>query len=158
MKPAFLGISLASILSGMTSAQMVVPATAKKFATRAIESGGGVSMGGVQVLPKDGGKEQSVRYTTHIILSISRLWMSTEGNLLEGKLIAFEDMIVEAPEGVTPASPVPPEFPTVVREDKIRVLVKQKPIEVPIQRLSQGDRDFIEQVRKSYTKKSPPTP
>jgi hypothetical protein len=146
------------ILASGASAQVVVPATPKKFATRPIEGGGGASIGGVEVLPRDGAKDQNVRFTTHIVLSTSRLWTSTEGKLLEGKLIAFEDLVVEAPKGVTPQSPTPPESPTVVREDKVRLLVKQKPVEIPIKRLSQGDQEFIEQVRKSYIRKSPPTP
>lgn len=158
MKIAPLGLLMGFIVACGASAQVVAPASPKKFVTRPIEGGGGASIGGVEVLPKDGAKDQKVRVTTHIVLSTSRLWTSTEGKILEGKLIAFEDMVVEAPKGVTPPSPTPPESPTVVRDDKVRLLVKQKPVEVPTKRLSQGDQEFIEQVRKSYTKKTPPAP
>lgn len=158
MKSAATGLLIAFIAASGASAQVVVPASPKKFVTRPIEGGGGASIGGVEVLPKDGAKDQKVRVVTHIVLSTSRLWTSTEGKLLEGKLIAFEDMVAEAPQGVTPPNPTPPATPTVVREEKVRLLVKQKPVEVPIKRLSQGDQEFIEQVRKSYTKRTPPAP
>jgi hypothetical protein len=158
MKSTRVGLLIGFIVACGASAQVVVPATPKKFVTRPIEGGGGASIGGVEVLPKDGAKDQKVRFTTHIVLSTSRLWTSTEGKILEGKLIAFEDMVVEAPKGVTPPSPTPPETPTVVRDEKVRLLVKQKPVELPIKRLSPGDQEFIEQVRKSYTKKHPRLP
>jgi hypothetical protein len=158
MKSAPVGLLIGFIVACGASAQVVVPATPKKFVTRPIEGGGGASVGGVEVLPKDGAKDQKVRFITHIVLSTSRLWTSTEGKILEGKLIAFEDMVVEAPKGVTPANPTPPETPTVVRDEKVRLLVKQKPVEIPVTRLSQGDQEFIEHDPKSYTKKTPPAP
>lgn len=145
-------ISLVIILTGTCMAQ-IVPASPKGFKTRPI--GGGTS-GGVEVVPKDPPK---VRYTTHIVLSVSRLWTSTDGKLLEGKLIAFEDLVAEAAKGATPPeNPAPPESPTVVRDGKVRLLVKQKPVEIAITRLSTGDQEFIEQTRKSHTRKTPPTP
>lgn len=158
MKKSTVGLLSGLLLSCGVSAQIVVPATPKKFVTRPIE-GGGSSIGGVEVLPKDGGEAKKARYTTHIVLSTSRLWTSTDGKLLEGKLIAFEDLVVETTQGAAPPEmPAPPESPTVTRDDKVRLLVKQKPVEVPVKRLSQGDQEFIEQVRKSYTRKTPATP
>ncbi len=152
MKNPMKTLSLMIILTGTCMAQ-IVPATPKGFKTRPI--GGGTS-GSVEVVPKDPPK---VRYTTHIVLSVSRLWTSTDGKLLEGKLIAFEDLVAEAPKGATPPeNPAPPESPTVVRDGKVRLLVKQKPVEIPIARLSTGDQEFIEQTRKSHTRKTPPTP
>lgn len=140
-------------LTVCVSAQVVVPATPKKFTTRPI--GGGTS-GGVEVLPKDGAVDKKARYVTHIVLSVSRIWTSTDNKNLEGKLIAFEDLIAEAPQGAAaPPAPTPPETPTVIRDGKARLLIKQKPVEIALTRLSQADQDFIEQTRKAYTRKTP---
>lgn len=157
MKVQMIGILTGLLLAGGGFSQ-VVPSTPKKFVTRPI--GGGTSAsGGVEVIPRDGAVSQKVKYTTHIVLSVSRLWTSTDGRLLEGKLIAFEDLIAEAPKGsAPPATPAPPESPTVTRDGKVRLLVKQKPVEVAVERLSHGDQEFIEQARKSYTRKTPPAP
>lgn len=133
--------------------QIVIPPMPGKTDTRPI---GGGSSPGVEVLPKEVPK---VRYTTHITLSVSRLWTSTDGKLLEGKLIAFEDLVTEAPKGnQPPPAPEAPKHPTVVKDGKIRLLIRQKPVEVALSRLSQGDREFVEQTRKAYGKKEPPAP
>ena len=110
-------------------------------------TGGGT--GGVEVIPKDQGP-QKVRYTTHVVLSESRTWTSSDGRPLEAKLLAFEDIVVEAIQGSPqPALPDPPKHPTVVRNDRVRLLVGRKPVEVPLSRLSQTDRDFIERIRRA---------
>jgi hypothetical protein len=155
MKPSPFLLSLLLIVPPAV-AQVVAPASPKKFVTRPI---GDDSTGGVEVIPKEGNATKKVRYTTHIVLSTERIWTSTEGKLLEGKLIAFEDMVVEAAQGAAaPPNPTPPASPTVTKDDKVRLLIKKKPVEVAIQRLSPGDQEFIEQTRKAYTKKTPPTP
>ncbi len=152
MKLCILHASIALTLG--VSAQIVVPASPKKFTTRPI--GGGTS-GGVDVLPKDGAADKKARYVTHIVLSVSRIWTSTDNKTLEGKLIAFEDMIAQAPQGVeAPPVPTPPKSPTVVRDGKARLLINQKPVEIAISRLSPADQEFIEQTRKVHTKKTPP--
>ena len=92
------------------------------------------SSGSVQVTPKEDAAPRKVRYISHITLSVSRLWTSPEGKLVEGKLIAFEDMTVEGVQGATPTTaPEPPKYPTVTRDEKIRLLVNQKPVETPAQ-------------------------
>jgi hypothetical protein len=139
-----------TLLSGFAVAQ-VTPAHPDRFTKRDI--GGGTS-GGVEVLPKEGGASQTVRYITHIVLSANRFWTNPEGKIVEGKLIAFEEMIAEAPKGAAPPpNPTPPESPTVVRDGKIRLLIKNKPVVSELTRFSAGDREFVEQVRKAYTKK-----
>lgn len=103
----------------------------------------------MEVIPKDQGP-QKVRYTTHVVLSESRTWTSSDGRPLEAKLLAFEDMVVEAIQGSPqPALPDPPKHPTVVRNERVRLLVGRKPVEVPLSRLSQTDRDFIERIRRA---------
>jgi hypothetical protein len=126
----------------------VPPPPGVKIKPRAIDRDGG--QGGIEVVPKAPPK---VKYTTHIILSDSRTWTSTDGKPLEAKLLAFEDLVAEAPEGAAqPAMPEPPKHPTVVRGEKVRLLVNLKPVEVPLSRLSQEDRDFIERIRRAKEK------
>lgn len=133
------------LLATQASAQRdVPPPPGVKIKPRAIDGGG---QGGVEVVPKSPPK---ARYTTHIVLSESRTWTSSDGKPLEAKLLAFEDLVTEAPEGAAPpAPPEPPKHPTVVRGDKVRLLVNRKPVEVPLSRLSQADQDFIERIRRA---------
>lgn len=119
---------------------------------------GGLNGGGVEVTPKES-PEAPVKYVTYLTLSVSRIWQSSDGRTLEGKLIAFEDLVVETPKGqAAPPTPEAPKHPTVVRNGKIRVLMDRKPVEIPLSRLSQGDQDFVEVVRKANEKKTPPSP
>jgi len=147
--------SATALMAGLLGAQ-VVPAHPDGFAKRSV---GGTSLGGVEVSPKDDGKPNKARYITYIILSVDRFWTSTEGKLIQGKLIAFEDMVTEAPEGAEPPpNPTPPESPTVVRDESIRLLINNKPVVVPLSRFGKGDLEFVEQVRKAYTKKASAEP
>lgn len=144
-------VSLFSVLvSGLALAQ-VTPAHPNRFTNRTTSGG---TTGGVEVLPGDGGAPKTIRYVTHIVLSTNRFWTNPEGKIIEGKLIAFEDMVAEAPKGAEPPpNPAPPEAPTVVRDGKIRLLVKNKPMLAALSRFSAADQEFVEQVRKAYTKK-----
>ncbi|HBJ85552.1 MAG TPA: hypothetical protein DDZ88_17070, partial [Verrucomicrobiales bacterium] len=45
----------------------------------------------------------------------------------------------------TTAAPILPARPTVIRQGQIRLLVQQKAFELPLDRLSQADRDFIQE-------------
>jgi hypothetical protein len=144
-----------TLMAGLAAAQ-VVPANPENFTKRSI---GGATSGGVEVQPRNGDKPQAVRYVTYIILSVDRFWTSTEGKLIQGKLIAFEDMVTEVPKGAAPPpNPTPPEEPTVVRDGRIRLLMNNKPVVVSLTRFSAGDLEFVEQVRKAYTKKGMPEP
>jgi len=144
-----------TLMAGLAAAQ-VVPANPDNFTKRSI---GGTTTGGVEILPKDGDAPQKVRYVTYIILSVDRFWTGAGGKLVQGKLIAFEDMVTEAPKGAAPPpNPTAPEEPTVVRDGKIRLLINNKPVVVPLTRFSAGDLEFVEQVRKSYRKRPSPEP
>jgi len=132
-------------------AQIVVPANPGKFKGRTIGGGG---TGGVQVIPKDGADQQKVRYTTYITLSESRPWASTEGKVIEGTLIAFEDVVIEGTQGsAPPTAPEPPKHPTVVRGEKVRLLVNRKPVELPLSRLSQPDQKFVAELKAAHAPK-----
>jgi hypothetical protein len=89
------------------------------------------------------------------VLSESRVWGSADGKTLEGKLIAFEDSVAEAPANAAePIAPSPPANPTVVRGGKARLLVKGKAFEIPLSRLVKADQDFIEQIRAGIAKRA----
>jgi hypothetical protein len=143
--------SLASVLMVGLAAAQVVPAHPDRFTKGTT---GGSTSGGVEVVPKNDGAPKTVRYITYIVLSTERYWTSPEGKIVTGKLIAFEDMVTEAPKGADPpANPTPPEFPTVVRDGKIRLLIKNKPVVTALSRFGLGDQEFVEQVRKAYAGK-----
>jgi hypothetical protein len=151
MRHALIG-GLAGLLAvGGVSAQIVVPPMPKKLITRPI---GGGTTGGVEVAPHDGATETKVRYTTRIVLSDERQWTSSEGKPLFAKLIAFDDQVVEMPKGAAQAGTlVPPPNPTVVRDGRIRLVANKKTFELALDRLSQADRDFVEQIRAARAKK-----
>ena len=150
MKIRIIGWLVAWLFAQGGAAQVVAPASPKKFVPRAI--GGGTS-GGVQILPRED-KPKMLRHTTRMLLSQSRVWTSNDGKPVEARLIAFEDMVVEVPEGAPAPEPPPaPKNPTVVRDRKVRLLVNNKPMEVPLSRLSQADQEFVEQIRKAHAPK-----
>jgi hypothetical protein len=95
------------------------------------------------------------RYVTHVTLSESRFWQSVEGKTLDGKLLAFEDVVTEVPAGASiPEPPAPPKVLTVVKDGKVRLLVAKKSFEIPLSRLVKADQDFIEQIRAGLAKKA----
>ncbi len=106
--------------------------------------------GGATVDPQ---RPTLVRHITWLVLSDARQWTSADGRPLTGKLIAFEDLMTEAPQGVQPEPPQPPEHPTVVRDGKVRLQVDGKAFVVPLERLSESDRAHIEEIRKRHAKR-----
>jgi uncharacterized Zn-binding protein involved in type VI secretion len=125
----------------------VVPATPTKFDTRGI--GDTVKGGGaVNVTPQR--TQTTVRTITHIVLGEPRQWKMSDGKSFIGKLIAFEDIVVE---GNATAAPVVPKNPTVVRDGKARVLVNSKPFEIALDRLGAEERKFIEETRSAVEAK-----
>ena len=126
-------------------------ATPKGFTTRT--TGGGSSSNiGVVSQPKP--QEKTVRTISYISLSEPRQWKSNDGKSLLGKLIAFEDLIVETKiaADAQPAPATPPQmpvYPTVVRDAKARLFIDSKSFEVALARLSEDDQKFIENIRAS---------
>jgi hypothetical protein len=136
------------MMAAPLSAQVVLPATGKKFDTRTI-NGSGVSVNTTtQPAPPT-----KTKLTSFFRLGDPRQWKSTDGKSLLGAIIIFEDAVLEF-EAATPAAareaagkappPKMPDKPTLIREGKIRLLVNQKPVEVPIERLSDEDRKYVE--------------
>lgn len=136
----------------------VVPATPKKF-TKRIEGSGGASIGPglAPVAPKP---PPILRTTMYYTVSDSRQWTSTDGKPLLAKLIIFEEAVIETQgnQAPPPTPPAMPANPTVVRDGKVRLLSGTKPYEVPLDRLSQPDRDFIESIRIAVAARNFQTP
>ncbi len=110
------------------------------------------------MIPKHAGAAKT-RTITYLVLSESRSWTSTDGKVLEAKLIAFEDIVIEGKvEGGSQAPTKPPANPTVVRNDKVRLLAGKKSYELDLSRLSEADRSFIEQTRSRHERKPAATP
>lgn len=133
-------LCLAFLATGSIEAQ-VVPTTPKSFKTRQIGESG--ASAGIASVAKPA--ETTYRQVTYISLSPSRQWKSADGKSLLGKLIAFEDIVVQT-KNAAPDASAKPEMPpviTVVRDGKARLLVNQKPFEVPLDRLADDERAFV---------------
>jgi hypothetical protein len=139
-------VALALAASLPVSAQ-VIPATPKKFATQGIGDAQGTNSVGFTKAPP----QISVKTTTHIVLGDPRQWKMSDGKFFVGKLIAFEDIVTAGNAGTTP--PVVPKYPTVVRDGKVRLFVEGKSYEVPLERLGEEERKFIENTRAAIATK-----
>lgn len=134
------------------SAQVVNPATGKKFETRTINGSGGNNGVSINTTAKPAPPTKT-KLTSYFIVGEPRQWKSTDGKSLLGTIIIFEDAVIEF-EAATPAAareavekaPAPkmPEKPTLVRDARIRLLVNQKPVEIPLERLSEEDRQYVD--------------
>lgn len=140
------------MMAAPLSAQVVLPATGKKFDTRTINGSGGSSGVSVNTTTQPAPPTKT-KLTSFFRLGDPRQWKSTDGKSLLGAIIIFEDAVLEF-EAATPAAareaagkappPKMPDKPTLIREGKIRLLVNQKPVEVPLERLSDEDRKYVE--------------
>jgi len=134
------------------AAQVVNPATGKKFDTRTINGSGGNNGISINNATKPTPPTKT-KLTSYFILGEPRQWKSTDGRSLLGAIITFEESVLEfdaanaaaAREAVEKAPPAKmPDKPTLIRDAKIRLLVNKKPVEVPLDRLSQDDRTYVE--------------
>lgn len=141
------GILLVSPLLAQTTEIPGNPLVPGKTKTR---STGGATNPGVSVTPA----KPETRLVTHVVLSESRMWTSSDGKPLEAKLIAFEDLVVKAEGTTAPAMPTPPANPTVVSDGNARLLVNKKPVTLALERLSEADRTFIENIRSNLARKA----
>lgn len=151
-----------------TAQAQVVPVTPTKFKTRGvgtgtsssssvIDGGGGATVGLSQPKPT----ETLVRTVTYLSLSPIRQWTSTDGRPLLASLIAFEETVTETRRDSPAPSPTPPPVqgkPTVVKAGKIRLLASKVPHEVPLEKLSIADRDFVLELQKRIDASKTPAP
>ena len=125
--------------------------------------GGGISLdrdaipgGSSAIIPKPAPK--TTRTTTYVTLTPDRKWTSSEGKTLQGKLIAFEDMIIEVPVGQTPEPSKPPAHPTVIKEGKVRFFINKKPYVLALDKLSAADQEEIRKIESAHAPKAEPNP
>ncbi|MBE7494116.1 MAG: hypothetical protein HS117_04185 [Verrucomicrobiaceae bacterium] len=140
-----------AVAAGQAAGQVATPTTPTKFGTRTMT--GGSSTGSVNVTTPPA--ETTVRLVSHFTLDQPRQWKSTDGRSLLGSIIAFEDSVVEMKAANRAAAvaaaqnapaPKPPEKFTIIKDGKVRLLVNQKPVEVPLDRLSEEDRAYAAKV------------
>lgn len=124
----------------------VVPTTPTKFGKRIIGGGSGSAEVSVTAPPI---AERMVRLTSYVALSDARQWTSSDGRPLLAKLIAFEDLVVEVPHSQAAQAQMPKLTgkPTVVSGGSARLLVNQTAHVIPLAKLSEADRVFIDKVR-----------
>jgi hypothetical protein len=148
MKTILLVFALALPLA----AQVVSPATGKKFETRTINGSGGNTGVSINNVPQPPATTKA-RLTSYFILGEARQWKNKDGRSVVGAIITFEDAVVEidaanpaaAREAVGKAPPAKlPAKPTLIRDGKLRLLVNQKPFEVPLDQLSEEDRKYVD--------------
>ncbi len=140
-------------------AQVVIPATPKKFTKRTMPGGTGGFTITPGVAPSAPAPPPTVRTVTYVTLSGARQWTSTDGKPLLAKLIAFEQVVTESKaQDPAPAAPTLPAKPTVVRDGRVRLLAGTTPYELPLERLSPADREFIETVRRAVAATPVPAP
>ena len=145
-------LAMTSLLTGVTGAHVLVPGQGRSFDRR---QGGDANSGGVTIVPADGAQKPKTSYKTFLVLADSRAWTSSDGKVIQAKLIAVEDVVVDESKPEEKANAAPPANPTVVRGGKVRLLLNQKPVELAVDRLVQADRDFIEKIRVQHAKKTP---
>lgn len=129
-----------------------------------IRPGGGYSLDR-DIIPQDSSRvvtptpgPQTSRATTYITLTAERGWTNSDGKSLQGKLIAFEDMVIEVPAGETPEPPKPPAHPTVVKDGKVRLLINKKTFVLPLEKLSAADQEEIRKIESAHARKTPAQP
>jgi hypothetical protein len=156
--PLLLSLATLAALSLQTLQAQVVPTTPTQFTKRNVgnmtDSGGSANIG---LSPNATQPKPTVREISYIALSDARQWTSTDGKALIGKLIAFEQSEQILPSAQTTSNtttPVLPTRPTLIRQGNVRLLVQQKAFELPLDRLSQPDRDFIQNLDAAIAKKA----
>ncbi|HEY1050867.1 MAG TPA: hypothetical protein VGE39_13950 [Prosthecobacter sp.] len=156
MKAALLVFAAASL---PLSAQVVSPTTGKKFESRTINGSG--SNTGVSINPTPQPSTTKAKLVSYFSLSEVRQWKSSDGRSLLGSIIAFEDSVIEidaaspaaAREAAqkAPAATLPAKI-TLIRDGKARLLVNNKPFEVMLEKLSDEDRKFVEELQQRLPK------
>ena len=129
----------------------VVPTTPTKFNTKPV--GAATSTNGTTINPP--ATVTSIRQVTYLTLTPLRQWNSTEGKSLMGKLIAWEETVTTTRGTATPAteSAAITTKPTVVRNNKARLLIETKAVEVPLDRLAAEERQFIQDLQSAIARK-----
>lgn len=133
----------------------VVPATPTRFTTRPI-GGATASTGATVNGTSKAAPVPTVRQvTTYLTLSPLRQWNSTDGKARMGKLIAWEETVTTTKGAAAPAPPSGPitTKPTVLKDNKARLLIDNKSYEVPLDRLAAEEQKFITELQAAIAAK-----
>jgi hypothetical protein len=151
----WLFLSLAAVLAfpRICPAQVAVPTTPKKFDIKPIT--GSTATAGATVNPSS--TAPSVRQTTYLTLSPLRQWSSSDGKTLMGKLIAWEETTTTTAAKAPADAAAITTRPTIVRGDKVRLLIDHKAFEIPLARLGAGEQEFIQKLQ-TYLKEAAKRP
>lgn len=142
----------ALLFSGLTTVIMAqaVPTTPTKFDIKPVA--GPTASAGATISPNS--TKPTVRQTTYLTLSELRQWKSTDGKTLMGKLIAWEETVTTTTSTPAPVADKPiTNKPTVLKNNKARLLVDNKAFEVPLDRLGAEEQKFIQQLHTRLTAK-----
>ena len=123
------------------AAQVGIPTTPKKFDTNRIGDATAASGGSSVNYTQPTRPQTTVRTVTHIVIGEPRQWKMTDGKTFVGKLIAFEDIVIQ---GTASAPMNVPKKPTVVRNATARFYVDSKVYELALDKLGAEERKFIE--------------
>jgi len=152
--------ALSLAFATMAPAQIATPTTPSQFGKRGIA--GGAATGTASVNARSVAAGATARLTSHYSFGELRQWKSADGRSLLGKMIAFEDAVIEVKRptaaeahaaAMAAPTPKPPARFTVIQQDKIRLLVNNKPFEVPLEKLSAEDQAFAKKVEAALNPK-----
>ncbi len=141
----------------VSASAQVVPTTPTKFGQRSMGSNtSGNGTASIGLAPGSVNPKPVVKQISYISLSESRQWISNDGKSLIGKLIAFEQTEEVLAEGQAASTEAPklPARPTVIRDGKARLLIQQKPYELPLERLSEDDQEFVRNLDAAIAKQA----
>jgi hypothetical protein len=154
-EPLLVAFGLFCFLAAPSWAQ-VVPATPTRFTTRPIGEATASTGATVNGTSKAAPVPTVRQVTTYLTLSPLRQWNSTDGKARMGKLIAWEETVTTT-KGPA-AAPAPPSEPittkpTILKDNKARLLIDNKAYEVPLERLAAEEQKFITELQAAIAAK-----
>lgn len=137
-----------------TALAQVVPTTPTKFSIKPV--GSPTASTGATINRTPATTSSSIRQVIYLTLSPLRQWNSADGKSLMGKLIAWEETVTTTTKGTTapnpPSAPIATK-PTVLKDNKVRLLIDQKSYEVPLDRLAAEEQKFIKDLQTAIAAK-----
>ena len=147
-----LAAGLLCFLCAQSGAQ-VVPTTPTRFTTKPVGESTASTGATIQGTSAPSAAP-TFRQVTYLTLSPLRQWNSTDGKSRMGKLIAWEETVTTT-KGAAPSPQSAPitTKPTVLKENKVRLLIDNKAYEVPLDRLAAEEQKFIKDLQAAITAK-----
>ncbi|MDB6069090.1 MAG: hypothetical protein JWL81_261 [Verrucomicrobiales bacterium] len=145
--PALAAVFMAQVVETQAQTIPVTPTTPTKFDTKKV--GAATATNGATITPSS--TAPTVRRITYLTLSPLRQWTGSDGKTLTGKLIAWEETVDTSPSKPLSTKPIT-EKPTLLKDNRVRLLIDNKAFEVPLTRLGAEDRKFILNIQENLTK------